>query len=169
VRAATLLTVLLAACGQGDDRPPVPEPSGPPVAQQVGPRAEPLPSEGEVGWNASVSDGRVALHLLAADATPILALSCTAGRLRAQVTGFTRIGSEDRLTLAVGEEPVALAADLKSGASGVVGEGAVPERWEELVEKAESVGAVYGRQQSGPHPAPPEALKRQLVEACELK
>jgi len=168
MRRALLLALGLASCRGEETRQAVPEPSGPPVAQQVGAPKEPPPRR-ELAWNVTVSGADVALHLLAPDATPVMALTCSAGRLRAQVPGFTPVGSEDRLTLGVGEEPVALVAQLDARASGVVGEAPVPEGLERLFEQAESVSAVYGRQQSGPHPAPPEALKEQLVEACEPK
>ena len=49
---------------------------------------------------------------------------------------------------------------------GVTGEGPVPGDFAELLEGAGDVRALYGSQQAGPYPAPPAALKEQLVKAC---
>jgi len=108
----------------------------------------------------------VSLNLTAAAAVPIVSLACEGRQLTAQVPGFSPISSEDRFSLALDEEPVTLVADLSAGASGVTANGAFPEGFEAAFEKAEQIGALYGNQRIGPHPAPPEALKRQLLDAC---
>jgi hypothetical protein len=82
------------------------------------------------------------------------------------VPSFKPIGSEDRFSLALGEEPVALVADPTRQKTGVTAEGAVPGNFTELLGKAERIGAIYGNQQIGPHPAPPKALLETLAKEC---
>lgn len=87
-------------------------------------------------------------------------------RLVVSVPGFKPIGSEDRFALALGEEPVTLVADPTRQKQGVTAEGAAPENFGDLLDKAERIGARYGSQQSGPHAMPPKPLREALAEEC---
>ncbi|WP_454598619.1 hypothetical protein [Qipengyuania sp. SM2507] len=96
-------------------------------------------------------------------------LFCPAGedRLLVNIPAFRPIGSEERLSFGSGAEAHALVADTRGDKQrgGVSGEGAVPANLAALI--AGPLAAVYGAQQSGPHPAPPAELARGFVEGCE--
>ena len=171
-RAPLALLVLLVACG-GPDEPQsntivdVPEPSGPPVAQQVNASTAPsLPSA--AAWESAASGEGTALRLTEPGGRLLLGIAClgSPARLTATAPGFSPIGSEDRFSLGLGEEPVTLVADLQRREGGVVAEGGVPEDFENLLERASEVSALYGTQRIGPVTAPPEALKEALAKAC---
>lgn len=154
---------LLAACSEepSAEREAVelPEPSGPPVVQQVQEEARPAASPAPAA-SASAPELRVSQG-----GTLLMRLSCPAGQLTLQVPGFTPIGSEDRLTLGIGEEAVTLAADLERP-GGVTGAAPAPDNLAALAARARTLSAVYGAQQAGPVPAPPPARWQALLAAC---
>jgi hypothetical protein len=99
----------------------------------------------------------------------LLSLFCleTPSRLAVSAPGFLPIGSEDRFSLGLGNEPVTLVADpTRQAKGGVTGEGAVPDNFAETLRAAAQVSALYGTQRIGPFPAPDEALKEALVQSC---
>ncbi len=120
-------------------------------------------------WESAASGEGTALRLTAADGSLLLSIAClgTPAQLVVSAPGLKPIGSEDRFSLGLGEEPVTLVADpTRQGKGGVTAEGAVPAGFDELLEEAKQVSALYGSQRIGPHPAPIEALKEALAKAC---
>lgn len=168
-----LLLCGLAACGgaeepAADGAVELPAPSGPPVVQQVEADApHPEPAAPGLRWESvSAGDGG-SLRLIAPGGDLLMSLACASGKLVAHVPAFAPIGSEDRFSLALGEEPITLVADPTDQAErGVTGKGAVPADFADLIARANRVGAVYGSQRSGPHEAPPEAQSRAFAAAC---
>lgn len=164
-----ILVAALTACGpepQPQQPDTLPTPSGPPVAQQPTPQpAQPAPAP-TPQWESAVQGGGMALRLVEAGEVR-MEISCLASpaRLAVQVPGFTEIGSEDRFSLALGQEPVTLVADL-GRTGGVTAEGPVPGNLEELLEKTKQVTALYGTQQVGPVAPPPAPVIQAFAEAC---
>ncbi|HYC68614.1 hypothetical protein [Brevundimonas sp.] len=150
--AAALLG--LAACGR-EEAPtapvePAPIPSKPPLVQ---PPETPAATPGRL----TLVDGLGA---------PVLHLSCDdrAEALIIHVPGFEPIGSEDRLTLGVGDEAFAFVADLQASGPGVTAGGAAEADLFARMRRGEPVRAVYGAQSVGPARASsPEALRDFLV------
>jgi hypothetical protein len=87
-------------------------------------------------------------------------------RLVVSVPGLQPIGSEERFSLGLGNEPVTLVADPTRQKQGVIAEGAAPENFAELLESAAQIGGMYGTQQVGPYPAPPKSLVQSLARQC---
>jgi hypothetical protein len=172
VRALGLL-LLLAACGSGAPPPgnetvEIPTPSGPPVAQQM--EAAPPPMESaQAGprWESVSSGEGSALRLTGSDGKVAMSVACLGQPRRMVVTvpSFSPIGSEDRFSLGLGNEPVTLVADpTRQKGPGVTAEGPPPPR--AVFDNAATVSALYGRQQVGPVPAPPEKLRELLAKSC---
>jgi hypothetical protein len=157
MRCLLIPILLLTTCGgSGGDQPStenrldVPVPSGPPVVQQIDEKAP-------------------AARLTEAGGDVLISIACLSkpARLVVTVPSFTPIGSEDRLSFGIGSEPVTLVADpTRQPQQGVTGEGAVPGNFRDLLKEQKQISAVYGSQNSGPHPAPPEALSEALARAC---
>ena len=166
--------LLLAACDsaaeQKQDEEPVelPVPSGPPIVEQ-----EDVPDtslDGAPRWESATGAGGTALRLVGEGGRLEMSMSCASApkRLIVSVPHFSPIGSEDRFSLALGQEPVTLVADpTRQPQPGVTAEGAVPDNFAQLLERADRIGALYGTQRSGPHPAPPEPLRKALAEECD--
>ena len=169
--AAALL--LSGGCGsqqKNDQVVEVPEPSGPPVAQQVDDTARPLPNPSAPAWESAASSEGMSLRLVQPDGKLVLSLACLGrpAQLVATVPSFTAIASEDRFSLGIGTEPVTLVADpTRQTRPGLTAEGAVTEEVDRLFADADQVSAVYGSQQLGPYPAPNAALKEQFAETCQ--
>jgi hypothetical protein len=171
--APLALLALLAACGgpgqpKADRGVDVPEPSGPPVAQQVNASPPPSLPSAAPSWESAVSGEGTALRLTESGGRLLLGIAClgSPARLTATAPGFSAIGSEDRFSLGLGQEPVTLVANLKSREGGVTAEGAVPDDFGALLDRASEISALYGTQRIGPVPAPPEALKEALAQVC---
>ena len=147
----------------------MPEPSGPPVPEQGPPDAAAAGAQA-AAWEVIASGDGTALRLMADDGTQRLTIACLGSpkRLVVNAPDFEPVMSEDRFAFGVGEEPVTLVANpyQQDVRPGVTGEGPVPGDFAELLEGAGDVRALYGSQQAGPYPAPPAALKEQLVKAC---
>lgn len=164
----------LSACGNEPSPPPVEEdlvtpiPSGPPVVQQIEEEAEAVASTAQAAPGWELRDK--ALRLLAADGSLTMAIACPTGsQLRVSAPGFKAIGSEDRFSLGIGNEPVTLVAPdpmRQSSGTGVTAEGPMPGNFFALLKGAQQVSAMYGSQQIGPVPAPAPALASGFAEAC---
>ena len=175
VRLLVAAMLLVAGCGsqpRNDQVVEVPEPSGPPVSQQVDDTAKPLPPRSAPAWESAASGEGMSLRLVDPQGKLVLSIACLGrpARVVATVPRFTAIASEDRFSLGIGNEPVTLVAGpTRQKQPGIVAEGAVPEDLDRLFDEASQISAVYGAQQVGPHPAPDAALKEQFAEACELE
>jgi hypothetical protein len=173
MRLLAAAMLLLGGCGsqqKNDQVVEVPEPSGPPVAQQVDDTAQPLPTRSAPVWESAASGEGMSLRLVRPDGKLVLSIACLGrpARLVATVPSFTAIASEDRFSLGIGNEPVTLVADpTRQKPTGITAEGAIVEDVDRLFADADQISAVYGRQQVGPHPAPDAALKERFAMACE--
>ena len=169
---ACLLLLAVAACGspapeaRQEKALDVPVPSGPPIAQQADAVPSTAPPRSGPTWEAANSERAAVLRLIDPTGGLLMVLACRKDRgLLAVVPSFTQIGSEDRLTLGFGNEPVILVANPpRQGNPGVTAEGAAPPAG--VIEAAREVSAVYGAQKLGPLASPPEALREMLAKAC---
>lgn len=174
MRTSLLLLLLLSACGapapdeEKNQAVDLPVPSGPPIVQQAEEEVPDTAVESEARWESATGEDGTGLRFVVKGGASEISIFCPeAGkRLVVAVPSFKPIGSEDRFSLALGEEPVTLVADPTRQKAGVTAEGAVPDNFSELLEKAERIGALYGNQQIGPHPAPPKALIEALAKEC---
>jgi hypothetical protein len=138
---------------------------GPPVAQ---PAPAAAPSE------AQAADGRqwtleppATLVYAGADGAPVLRLTCRTGPpgLEAVLPGLTRIGSEDRLTLGVGDTLATLVVSMEGPDTGLLATGQLqPELMAPLL-AGRPVGISYGQSQLL-LPAPARRLSEPFVKAC---
>ena len=167
------LLLLVAGCGsetpEGNEPVDLPLPSGPPVAQQADSVPSSAPELSGPAWETAAGGEGTALRLTESGGRLLLSLAClgSPARLVVSAPGFSPIGSEDGFSLGLGEEPVTLVADpTRQAKGGVTAEGAVPEDFADRLEDAKQVSALYGTQQVGPLPAPPEALKEALSKSC---
>ena len=98
----------------------------------------------------------------------MMRLACLSdGRLMASGEVLNAIGSEDRLTVGVGGEAYALAADLEADRQGgVEGYGEIPEDLLARLEAGGEIGLSYGSQTVGPYPGPDEAEATAFAAAC---
>jgi len=180
-----LASLLLAACSGGEvdgdggaeplaGRAATPPASTPPASTPPAstPPASTPPASTPIAtpapaWDLLASGEGSALRFPATGDHAIL-LFCPAGedRLLVNIPGFRPIGSEERLSFGSGAAAHALVADTRGDAQrgGVSGEGAVPAKLAALI--GGPVAAVYGAQQSGPHPAVPVELAEAFVEGC---
>ncbi len=169
--AALAASLLLAGCGSGGDaggEAPSAERAATPAASAGPATATPTQTPAPAReWNLVASGEGTALRFPARGAHAML-LFCPAGedRLLVNVPAFNPIGSEERFTFGSDAEAHALVADTRGDPQrgGVSGEGAVPASLAALI--AGPLAAVYGAQQSGPHPAVPAELARGFVEGC---
>jgi hypothetical protein len=175
MRTSILLLLLLCACGAPAPEPEknesvdLPVPSGPPIIQQAKEEVPDTAVEGEPRWESATGEGGTGLRYIGTGGVAALSIFCPeAGkRIVVSVPPFKPIGSEDRFALALGREPVTLVAEPTRQKSGVTAEGAVPDNLKALLQNAETIGARYGNQQIGPHPAPPKALLEALARECD--
>ena len=172
MRCLAAAILLLAGCGspRNDQVVEVPEPSGPPVAQQVDDRSQPLPIPSTPVWESAASGEGMSLRLVQPDGKLGLSIACLGrpAQLVATVPSFTALAREDRFSLGIGDEPVTLVADpTRQKQPGISAEGGVAEDLDRLFAEADQISAVYGRQQIGPYPAPDTAQKEQFAKACE--
>lgn len=174
MRTYILLLLLFSACGapapdgEKNESVDLPVASGPPIVQQAKEKVPDTAAEKLPRWESATGDGGTGLRLVGKGGVAELSIFCPEARTRLIVSlpSFEPIGSEDRFSLALGEEPVTLVADPTRQTKGVSAEGAVPGNFAELLKKAETIGAHYGNQQAGPHPAPPKALREALAKEC---
>ncbi len=111
----------------------------------------------------------MALELGTPGQVPVLTLACARdpGELVVTLPGFTRVGSEERLTLGVGPEAHALVAqDVEAAEPGVVGKGAIHlSLLDSLVAPGAVISASYGTQ-TLTRPAPRGDTLHRFVDIC---
>ena len=162
---------LLAACNSqssdkadpaADDGSSTSTPAASPQDNEISPPAQPA-----AAWDLFASGEGTSL-VFPASGDPSIRLFCPArkGEILVNIPAFRPIGSEERLSFGSGSAVHALVADTKGDRQrgGVSGTGAVPAGLGALI--GGPVSAVYGAQQSGPHPAPPQDLARAFITAC---
>jgi uncharacterized membrane protein len=174
-------SLLLAACGKpagapgetanaaGNSAAPPSAPARPTSAARasapgpVPPSATPQPA---AAWDFRTTSEGASLTFAAPKGATLRLLCPAAGRLLVNVPGFRPVGSEERLSVGSGGAVLALVADTRGDAArgGVTGAGAMPADLAALI--AGPVSVNYGRQNSGPHTAPPLALARAFAAAC---
>lgn len=147
----------VSACQEPADPAPAPAPD-PAPAPAPGPTAD---------WRSTSSGEGVGLTLVEAG-RPVITLSCLRSPegFRATVPGFTKIGSEERLSVGSGGEAFALVADLASDQPGVAATGEIPTGLLDRIEQGGAVSASYGAQTTGPHPAPTAEQARAFLTDC---
>lgn len=120
-------------------------------------------------WATQAGGSGMSLTLYEADDDALLRLACVRDRSEMIVTGetFTAIGSEERLTLGVGQEAHLFVADpTAKRPSGVEARGPIPAALLAQLESASEISAVYGAQRIGPHIPPDPETARGFVSAC---
>ncbi|MBA3677353.1 MAG: hypothetical protein H0W74_08120 [Sphingosinicella sp.] len=175
-KALIAALTILSACGERpvpatNDAAALPEPSGPPIVQQVE-RQDDASSKRDQGvrWESQAEKDGPALHLLKADGSRLISIACLSSPaiLRVRVPGFSPIASEDRFAFGLGDEPVTLVANPSSQkkGEGVTGEAPIPRDFSQLLTNAKQMSALYGTQLVGPHDPPPSGLLDKFGSAC---
>lgn len=128
---------------------------------------QPLP-ENVRRWTLIEGDDGVAMALLGEGDRQVLHMACLAGPSRMQVIAseFTVIGSEERLTMGAADEAFGFVADTQREGPGVQAEAAIDLSLLEHLTRTDEIAAVYGAQQVGPYPAPPEDVMSAFVAGC---
>ena len=158
-RLACLLAVAaLSACQQPAEPAPPPGPGPAPAPETPAPVAD---------WQSTSSGEGVGLSLIQAGQS-VLTLSCLRSPegFRVTVPGFTKITSEERLSVGAGDEAFVMVADLASDQPGVVATGESPTDFLDRIERGGAISASYGAQTSGPHPAPDAEQARAFLTDC---
>lgn len=178
MRYMVMAAALLAGCQSGTTNEAanasaeIPIPSGPPAPQEPtgeAPASGAASTQPGLSWESAAAGGGNAIRLISPDGTLLMSVNCLAGpaRLVVNVPRFTPIGSEDRFAFAFDDDPITLVADPTRQTAGVTAEGPIPRGLAEVLERANSVTALYGTQQVGPHIPPPPELGRAFAEACD--
>lgn len=153
--AAFAATLVLTGCDRAQaPAEPAPEP--------------PAPDAPTLRWETIASGEGAALMLLGEGDAQLFHLACLSSpaRMTVQVPGFRVVGSEERLTLGVDGEAFGLVADTLSTQPGVRAEAAIDPEFLRRLPLSDDIGAMYGSQQAGPYPAPPDELTEGFVTAC---
>lgn len=174
MRTTLPLILLLSACSDPAPEPKanqaadLPVPSGPPLVQQAEKEVPDTAIDEGPRWESATGDGGTGLRFVRKGGALEMSIACMEApkRLVVSVPALKPIGSEERFSLGLGNEPVTLVADPTRQQQGVTAEGAVPANFGNLLEGAKEIGGMYGNQQIGPHPAPPKALVQALAEQC---
>lgn len=161
MRTATLglTALLLAGCGPG-----APEPaSAPPVAAT----ATPDPN----GWAFAIGKNSVELAWMSETspgASPLRLICARDDGIMVEASTLTLIPSEERLSIGVGDEPLALAAVSVTTPRATVirATGPADEAFLKALEAGGPVAVSYGAQHYGPLASPGEAMRRAFAETC---
>lgn len=152
--ASFAATLVLTGCGRADETSN--EATPPPM------------QDNRLDWRLVDSDEGAALVLLGEGEQQVFHLACLTGPARMQViaSDFTVIGSEERLTLGVADEAFGFVADTMRGGPGVQAEAAIDPQFLDHLSRTADISAVYGAQQVGPWPAPPEGERLAFIQRC---
>ena len=158
--AALALTALLLA-GCGEDAPerasapavttsPTPDPNG--WAFAIGKNSV------ELAWMTETMPGASPLRLVCARGNGIMVEAAT----------LTPIGSEERLSIGAGDEPLALVAMAAETPRGAIirATGAADEVFLAALEAGGPIAVSYGAQHYGPLASPGEAMRRAFADTC---
>jgi hypothetical protein len=159
MRAALILlgALALTAC----DAP------APKSAPAVAPATTPDPN----GWAFAIGKNSVELAWMTdalPDAAPLRLVCARDSGIMVEVMTLTPIASEERLSIGVGGEPLALAAAPAQTRRGPVirATGPADEVFLKAVAAGGSVAVSYGAQQYGPVASPGEAMRRAFADTC---
>ena len=160
------LLALLPACDNAQ-RSPIPADSAAVIVDSASPGATPI----NVGlrWDAQTSGAGVSLTLFGAGGESLLRIACVRdpARMTVEVETFTPIGSEERLSLGVDDEPFVFVADpTAERPAGVQAEAPISDDLLTRLTAAREVSAVYGSQTLGPHMPPDAETTSRFVEGC---
>jgi hypothetical protein len=122
-----------------------------------------------VTWSTQVGGAGIALVLQGESGEELMRLACTRdpARMSVVVETFRAVGSEERLSLGVDDEPFVFVADpTAERPAGVQAEAPIEAELLDRFAGARQVSAVYGAQTLGPHPAPDRDLSERFAQAC---
>lgn len=156
MRSIAIPALLLTACG----------PDGEAAPRQGAPAASPeTPPDGSGRWEGSAGG---ALRFADAGGRTVLAMACADGEWRVHVAAFTPIGSEERLSLGIAGDAVAMVADPVSPPpeGGMAGAIAPPPDLPDLLAAPQPLSAAYGAQRTREVPPPPPALAEPFSRRC---
>jgi hypothetical protein len=127
-----------------------------------------LRAPSDLAWDAAASGEGVGLRLGSPAGDLVLSIACLhhPPRLEVRAPGFQRIGSEDRFSLGLDDDPIALVADLESAEPGVVARGAINQDLVRRINGARRVSALYGTQQIAPVPMPTGEPWQVFIRGC---
>lgn len=157
--AFVLISLLLTGCDPG-----APEPASAPA---VAPSATPDPNS----WAFAIGKNSVELAWMTEtmpDAPPLRLVCARDLGLMVEASTLTPITGEERLSIGVGDEPLALAADAAETARGTVirATGPADETFLTAFAAGGPVAVSYGAQRYGPLASPGEAVRRAFVDTC---
>ena len=157
------VVLIAASCDRSADGPPSVETPGIPVESPL--------NQASVQWSSQVSGGGMSLTLSGAEGAALLRIACVRNPPVMTIVGeiFMPIGSEERLSFSVDDEPFIFVANLSANRrSGVEAQAPISADLLTRFEKAREVGAVYGAQQIGPFPPPDSDSIERFVAACRM-
>ena len=166
-RGRAVRVVIAAALGAGIvacDRTDAADPPDRPDSEAASPGIQP-----GLAWGALVGGSGVSLTLSGPDGAPLLRLACTRDPdlVTLVVESFEAVGSEERLSFGIDDEPFLFVADPGADRpSGVEGEAPLSDDFLIRLEGARSISAVYGAQTLGPHMPPDPEATRLFVSGC---
>lgn len=154
-----LAALLLASCGAG-----APEPASAPAAA---PAATPDPN----GWAFAIGKNSVELAWMTETmpgASPLRLICGRGSGIMVEAATLTPIGSEERLSIGAGDEPLALVAVTAETPRGPVirATGAADEAFLTALEAGGPIAVSYGAQHYGPLASPGEAMRRAFADTC---
>lgn len=120
------------------------------------------------GWSTGATEGGIVLTLANGGDVPMMTMRCAGNPAEfvVRIIGFTPIGSEERLSLGLGQEIVTMVANPADRSSGVVATTHDPAAAAAPLRTANAIVASYGAQNFGPV-APPEAdAVEALIASC---
>ena len=155
--------LIVASCDRSAESPPAVETPGLPVETPL--------NQASVQWSSQVSGGGMSLTLSGAEGAPLLHIACVRNPAAMTIVGetFMPIGSEERLSFSVDDEPFVFVANLAANRpSGVEAQAPISADLLMRFEMAREVSAVYGAQQIGPFPPPDSDSIERFVAACRM-
>lgn len=156
-----------------DEAPPpppassaAPQPAAPPPTPPS-PGPAPIPATAPAWQVMRLGDGATAT--VSQGGRTLLRITCVASppRLVVDAPGVRPIGSEERLSLGFGNDPIALVARSAGRGQGVTATGALPANIAGRILRARAIGASYGTQVLGPFAPPRGEDAMTLANACE--
>lgn len=157
--ALALTALLLAGCG-----PDAPEPKS---APEVAPAAAPDPK----GWAFAIGKNSVELAWMTETmpgGSPLRLVCARGGGIMVEAATLTPVASEERLSVGVGHEPLALVAVAAETPHGPVirATGAADESFLAALDAGGPITVSYGAQHYGPLASPGEAMRRAFAVTC---